>query len=393
MLSPLRHPTYRRLFLAQVTALTGTGLMTVALALLAYDLAGDDAGMVLGTALALKMVAYVAIAPVVGGLAHLLPRKRLLVGLDLVRAASVLALPWITEVWQLYLVIFVLNACAAGFTPTFQATIPDVLEDPDYTRALALSRLAYDLENLLSPLLAGLALLVVSFDQLFLATTAGFLVSAAWVVGAAIPKPRPAERGRSVLANLTFGVRAYLATPRLRGVAALGLAVAAAGAMVIVNSVVLVRAELGLGESALALAMALAGGGSMAAALVLPRLVDRVAERTLMLTGAGLLAAAMAAGAVAAPGYAALLGLWFATGVGLALVQTPIGRVLRRSSNAGDRPAFFSAQFALSHAFWLLTYPLAGWLASTAGTGAAFAGLAALAAAGGLAALVLWPAG
>ena len=301
MLSPLRHPTYRRLFLAQVTALTGTGLMTVALALLAFELAGADAGMVLGTALALKMVAYVAIAPVVGGLAHLLPRKPLLVGLDLVRAASVLALPWVTEVWQLYLVIFVLNACSAGFTPTFQATIPDVLDEPDYTRALALSRLAYDLENLLSPLLAGLALLVVSFDALFVATTAGFLVSAAWVVGAAIPTPRPAERGRSVVANVGFGVRAYLATPRLRGVLALSLAVAAAGAMVIVNSVVLVRGELGLGESALALAMAFAGGGSMAAALTLPRVVERVAERTLMLAGALLLTAAMAGGALAEP--------------------------------------------------------------------------------------------
>jgi MFS family permease len=393
MSSPLRHPTYRRLFLAQVTALTGTGLMTVALALLAYELAGEDAGLVLGTALAIKMVAYVAIAPVVGGLAHLLPRKPFLVGLDLVRAASVLALPWIAEVWQLYATIFVLNACSAGFTPTFQATIPDVLEEPDYTRALALSRLAYDLENLLSPLLAGLALLVVGFDALFLATTAGFLISAAWVVGARLPKPRSAERGRSVLANVAFGVRAYLATPRLRGVLALSLAVAAAGAMVIVNSVVLVRAELGLGESALAVAMAFAGGGSMAAALGLPRMVDHVAERTLMLTGALLLAATMAAGALAGPAYPALLALWFTTGVGLALVQTPVGRVLRRSSAESDRPAFFAAQFALSHACWLVTYPLAGWLASAAGTGVAFAGLGALAAVGGLAAWRLWPAG
>jgi len=32
----------------------------------------------LGTALALKMVAYVGIAPVIGGFAHRLPRKNLL---------------------------------------------------------------------------------------------------------------------------------------------------------------------------------------------------------------------------------------------------------------------------------------------------------------------------
>jgi hypothetical protein len=36
--------TYRHLFVAQVLSLVGSGLATVALALLAYDLAGNDAG-------------------------------------------------------------------------------------------------------------------------------------------------------------------------------------------------------------------------------------------------------------------------------------------------------------------------------------------------------------
>ncbi|HEX2256820.1 MAG TPA: MFS transporter, partial [Afifellaceae bacterium] len=92
MLSPLADRTYRRLFAAQVSALLGTGLSTVALALLAYDLAGGNAGAVLGTALALKMVAYVGIAPIIGGFAHYLPRRRLLIALDLARAAFVLCL-------------------------------------------------------------------------------------------------------------------------------------------------------------------------------------------------------------------------------------------------------------------------------------------------------------
>src|SRR3546814_2186534 len=71
---------YRRLFLflAQAVALLGTGLATVALGLLAYELAGEDAGVVLGTALAIKMVAYVGTAPVAAGFAESLPRHRLL---------------------------------------------------------------------------------------------------------------------------------------------------------------------------------------------------------------------------------------------------------------------------------------------------------------------------
>ena len=390
MLSPLRFRTYRHLFAAQVIALLGTGLSTVALALLAYDLAGGEAGLVLGAALALKMVAYVGIAPVVGGLAHRLPRKPLLIGLDLARAASVACLPLVTEIWQVFALIFLLNACSAGFTPTFQATIPDVLEEPHYTRALSLSRLAYDLENLLSPMLAGLALLLVSYDALFALNALAFLASAGLVLSVVLPKPAPAERGRGTLANIAFGISAYLATPRLRGVLALSAAVAAAGAMVIINTVVYVRAEHGGTATDLAMALAASGAGSMAIALLLPRLLADVAERPVMLAGGALLLIGLLLG-LADPGLGWLLPLWFMIGCGLSLVQTPIGRVLRRSCRDSDRPAFFAAQFALSHLCWLFTYPLAGWLGAEFGTGAAFAGLAIVVAIAMIAAARLWP--
>jgi len=146
MLDVLRNRTYRHLFAAQVIALAGTGLLTVALGLLAYQFAGAQAGAVLGTALAIKMVAYVTVAPVVGAFAGGLPRRAFLIAMDLVRAAIALMLPFVTEIWQVYLLIFVLQSASAAFTPTFQATIPDVLpEERDYTRALSLSRLAYDI--------------------------------------------------------------------------------------------------------------------------------------------------------------------------------------------------------------------------------------------------------
>jgi hypothetical protein len=49
MLAVLADRTYRHLFLAQIVALLGTGLATIALGLLAYDLSGERAGLVLGT--------------------------------------------------------------------------------------------------------------------------------------------------------------------------------------------------------------------------------------------------------------------------------------------------------------------------------------------------------
>lgn len=397
MLEILTDRTYRHLFLAQIVALLGTGLATVALGLLAYDLAGDGAAMVLGTVFTIKMVAYVGIAPLAGAFADRVNRRVLLVTLDAVRAGAALCLPFVTEVWQVYLLIFVLQSASAAFTPTFQATIPDVLPQEDrYTRALSLSRLAYDLENIVSPTLAALLLLVMGYNLLFLGTVVGFIGSALLVLSVVLPSPKASEP-RGIYDRTTRGIRIYLATPRLRGLLGLNLAVASAGAMVLVNSVVLVRGTLGLGESALAWTMFAFGAGSMMAALGLPRLLDRVPDRPVMVAGGCLMVAALCVLAVVTMtggfSWGALLIVWLVTGLGYAAVQTPSGRLLKRSAHPEDRPAVFAAQFALSHACWLVSYPLSGWLMTAFGPVSALLGLAALATIGILVAVRVWPAG
>ncbi|MEV5578474.1 MFS transporter [Streptomyces parvus] len=374
MLSVLRNRTYRRLFTAQVVALTGTGLATVALSLLAYDIAGERASAVLGTALAIKMVAYVGIAPVIGAVADRLPRRALLVSTDLVRAGAALALPFVTEVWQIYALIFLLQAASAAFTPAFQATVPQVLPDErDYTRALSLSRLAYDLESLCSPALAAGLLALVSYGWLFAGTTLGFLASAALVLASALPRPAPVERGGGVCAKAAFGVRLFWTTPRLRALLALDLAVASAGAIVLVSTVVVVRDHFDRPAGAVSLALAAYGAGSIGAALALPRLLRHVTDRAVMLPAAFTLpvvlaaVAALTAGAPSTGSWAGVLAAWTAIGAASSAVLTPGGRVVRRSVTDADLPAAFAARFSLSHACWLLTYPLAGLLAAGAG--------------------------
>jgi MFS family permease len=390
MLAILKNRTYRHLFLAQVIALVGTGLATVALGLLAFELAGAEAGAVLGTALAIKMIAYVGVAPIASAFAERVPRRAMLVALDLVRAAVAVLLPFVTEVWQVYVLIFVLQSASAAFTPTFQATIPDILPDEkEYTRALSLSRLAYDLESVVSPMLAAALLAFISFHNLFAGTVIGFLASAALVVSVVLPSPKPSQP-RGIYDRTTRGTRIYLATPRLRGLLAINLAVAAAGALVIVNTVVYVQAAFGLDSQATALALAAFGGGSMVAALALPKLLESVPDRTAMLAGASLLAVGTLIAAVL-PGYAWLLPLWFVLGLGYSTAQTPSGRLLRRSANPEDRPALFAAQFALSHACWLIAYPLAGWAGAALGLPTTAVILAALATVAIGLGLAVWP--
>jgi len=335
------------------------------------------------------MTAYIGVAPIAAAFAERLPRRAMLVSLDLVRALVALALPFVTEVWQIYVLIFVLQSASAAFTPTFQATIPDILPDEDdYTRALSLSRLAYDLESVASPMLAAALLTVISFHSLFAGTVIGFLASAALVATVLLPKAKQVPR-RSIYERTTRGMRIFLATPRLRGLLALNLTVAAASAMVIVNTVVMVQSRFALPQSSTALALAAFGGGSMISALVLPRLLKNIKDRTAMLFGGGILVVGLAVG-INLTTYNFLLPLWMVLGVGYSLAQTPSGRLLRRSAHAEDRPALFAAQFALSHACWLITYPLAGWLGANISLTASFVGLAVVAGSALLVSIVIW---
>ena len=398
MISVLRNATYRRLFAAQVVALVGTGLLTVALGLLAYDLAGSNAGAVLGTALTIKMLAYVGLAPVINALVARWPKKPVLIGADLVRAAMALSLPFITEAWQIYVVIFLLQSASATFTPAFQSLIPTILTDErDYTRALSLSRLAYDMEALASPALAALLLTVMSYNNVFLGTVAGFLFSAFMVAVSVLPAASAAEAHQSSLWHrTTLGARIFWRNRRLRSLLALNLVVAAPTALVLVNTVVYVRDVLQRPATDLAVALACFGVGSMAVALSAPRVLERLGDRTVMLTGAAVVPFAMAGAASmtwAAPGsgWWLLLLLWFLLGAANSTILTPSSRLLREASTEDTRPYVFTAQFSLSHACYILAYPLAGWVGAAAGLGWAAAGLTIVAIVGSAGAFLSWP--
>lgn len=391
MPSVLSNPTFRACYLAQVASLVGSGVATVALGLMAFELAGSAAGAVLGTALALKTLTTVGFSSFITATLERFPRRRVLVGLELMRGAVMLTFPFVTEIWQIYLLIVLLHTASAGLVPSLRATIADILPDErDYTQALALTQLSYDMETVASPLLALLLLSLVPLDGLFVAAVGGFLVSAALIASVSLPAQDLAvDVGAG--ARAVKGLRLYLITPMLRGLLALTFCAASASAMVLVNTVVLVQSELGLESQATVLALAVFGVGSMTAAVLVPRLLDRFSERVVMVAGACLSAGGLTAGA-AVDSYATMLALWFGLGSGYALILTPAGRLVARAAGSADRSVLFAAQFALGHACWFVAYLTAGMVGATAGIAFTFLILAAMAAGGLLVGARVWPA-
>lgn len=386
-------PSYYRLFAGYVAAMVATGVATVALAILAFDLAGDDAGIVIGTALSIKMFAYVLAAPVMTVLLDRLPRKALMIALDLIRVGCLVLLGFVSEIWHIYALVFVFALASGTFTFCYLAVVPYLLgAQEDYTRSLARSRIASELEGPLSPLVAAGLLLVMAPKAALVVTALAFIVSALLIRAVHIPPAaNTALDGAGLLPRLTRGPALFLAVPAFRAVVALDLAVAFATAMVQVNTVVLVQGVFDLQRDASALAFGAFGCGSVLAALALPLLHTRFRDRSIMLAGLLLLVACLLTGVVQSR-LAGLLALWFGLGVGVALALTPSTFLIRRLARPADLQVLMAAQMSIANGCLLVAFSLAGWLGAELGMGLTFGALAALCAAATLAFTRLWPA-
>ncbi|MGF1659077.1 MAG: MFS transporter [Rubrimonas sp.] len=381
--------SYYKLFSAYLLALLGTGVAVVALSLLAYELAGEaDAPAVIGAALSIKTLAYVLGAPLAAALTARAARRPLMIGLDLLRAGALLALPFASEIWQLYALIALFSLASAAFTPAYQASVPLLLPEPgDYAQSLARSRIAQEVEGAISPLVAAALLIALSPRGLLIATMAAFLLSALLVARARLP--RGAREGAAV--GPVAGFRILLSAPALAGLAPLALGVGAATAMITVNTAPLVLGKFGLEGRWAAAALAAFGLGAVIGALMLPRLMAERGERALMLAGGATMAGALALSAGVSL-YGSLLALWAVAGFGAAMAQAPAAALIRRAAPADSRQSVYAANLALGALASGAGYAAAGALdvaVSMQVASLVFAGVATVAT---LVAALVWPA-
>ncbi len=376
----VRNRDFKLLFSAQIISLTGSGVTTVGLALFAHQLVGGgSAAAVIGNALMLRILAFLLLSQPAGVLADRLNRKVILILADLVRFGLMILFPFVQSVWQIYLMIFLINAATAFFTPTYDATIPDIAGRGNYVKALALSHLAVDAEAVLAPALAGLLVMVLGLRWLFWFDAATYLVSAALVAASAlrhVPKLNARFSPLAFMSELTFGSRILLREAALRRALLLSFVEATAGAAAIVGTVVYVRDVLGFDDATFTLVMAGLGLGSTVTALLLGWITGRYetgaknpselhgrrhrwGERALLI--GGVILGLLLLPGMFQPPLLVFASFWFLNGMGQALISVPSSTLLAEHTTEANRGRAYAAYFALTHAFWLVTYPAVGY--------------------------------
>ena len=374
MLSVLSEKSFRNLFFAQNFSLLGSGLATIAISLLAFDLTGQNAALILSGLFTIKMLVYVIFSPFAGAIADKFDTKKYLIIQDVIRAIAAFGLIFVSEIWHLYIIIVLIYLSTAAFTPIYQSAIPKIfIDETDYTKALSLFRIAQDMENILSYALATLLLLFLNYNLLFMGTFIGYFVSALLISGIIFPflSKTSGEKENNFSINLTLGIKRYLSISELRGLMFLNLAVSAGGSMILVNTIILVRLSLELSEIAFSITMLVFGAGCIFAAIIIPYLSKEMTASRIMLAGSNLLSIIFVALAFWLILFDfiwfVLLLAWFISGFGYTLLLTPMGRVIRKVSSVDEFSQVYSAQFSLSHLCWLFMYPLSGYLMTTSG--------------------------
>ncbi len=383
---------FRLLFSAQIISLLGSGVTTVGLALFAYQLTGGvSATAVIGNALTLRILAFLLFSQPAGVIADRVSKKRILIAADVVRFALLAFFPFITSVWQIYVLIFAINAVTAFFTPTFESSIPEIVGGELYVKALSLSRVATDVEAVAAPALAGL-LVLLGLRWVFWFDAFTYLVSASLVAATVMPyvkKKLPKISLPSFLAELTTGTRILLREPSLRQALTLSIAEATAGAAAIVATVSYVRDVLGRGETAFAFVMAGVGLGSSLTALALGRATGRyekgARDRSILhgrrhqwasraLLGGGLVLGLVLVPDILKPPLLVFSFLWMLNGAGQALIAIPSSTLLAEHTIEGERGRAYAAHFALTHLCWLASYPAIGHASARWGSPLTFTG-------------------
>jgi NRE family putative nickel resistance protein-like MFS transporter len=354
----LRNPVFARLYAAQTTNLLGDALTWVGLALLAFELAGKNSAVVLSGALTLRIAAFVLLSPLAGAIADRIDRKKILVITHLMRMLIVSLLPFVTQIWQVYALVFSLNVFNAFFTPTYQATIPLVI---------ALSSATYQLLGVLGPGLAGGVAALIGARHVFFLDALTFLIAAILIFtlpGQLRVQPslsNSATKGRT-WRDIKNGTTRLFTDAPIRYALAMQLVASIAGAQILVNTVGYVQGTLKLGNVEYGWVMAAFGIGATLSAVAFGAASRRLARTTFMLLGAALVTLALLPANYVS--LAPLMLLWLVAGMGQNLVNLPAQTLIADRILPDAQGRVYGAHFAWSHLWWGLSYPLAGWLGS-----------------------------
>ena len=196
----LKYQPFRTLWLAQFVSIFGDFLALFGvISLITFRLNGNAVQV---TAVTIAYVLPLAvISPFAGVFVDHWNVKRVMVSSDLIRAALILLLVFVTDIAQICLIFAVMSTVSSFFTPAQSVTIRTIVPQEGLLAANTMMSQAFYLVRLLSPFAAGALIAWLHEKPCFYLDAASFIFSAGMITSLTIPQVR--THSEKTVASLT----------------------------------------------------------------------------------------------------------------------------------------------------------------------------------------------
>ncbi len=281
----LRNPEFRLLWIGLSISAAGTWMAIVAQSLLVLDVTHGSA-LALGVVSAAQAIAFLLFAPVGGGVADRVAKRKLLLltqslMMGLAVLLGVLTALGVVRFWMLPAAAFAVGAALSFDQPARNALIAELVPKEDLMNAVALQSAVFNGAALVGPALAGFALSRIGYAGNFFLNAASYLAVLLALVLLRDPEVvRPAGRLLdSMREALTYVRRDPVLPSALLGYGALLFF----GPSTALMLPLFARQILHLGPSGLGILFSAAGAGTVAGAFALASLGEMRHKMRLLL--------------------------------------------------------------------------------------------------------------
>jgi MFS family permease len=355
----------------------------VALVLVAYHRL--HSGWAIALVLLADFLPGIVLGPVFGALADRMPRKRLLIFADLLRAGAFLGLAVIPSFAGTVGLALLAGVGTAMFRPTVNAAMPGLVSDEQRSAATALYGASMSIGLTVGPALTGLVALFGSPTVMLAVNGATFIVSAALVMsvrfgeGARPSADAKADREHSsrehssLWTSTVEGARSARRIPGVPTLLLIGAATILAGGLMNVAEPLLATGPLHGGNSGYSLLVMVYGAAMAAGSLLSSRAGSKFAVlRRCYLVGLAIQGVGMI-GSAAAPGLAWAIASFAVTGAANGLLAGPEVRLLQELVGERLLGRAFGLRSMLVNLAFVLAFLSAGAVLATLGVRAVFA--------------------
>ncbi|MBV9579846.1 MAG: MFS transporter [Chloroflexi bacterium] len=354
----LRQPNYRLYFFGQVVSQSGTWLQRIAQAWLVLDVANSPAA--LGVLTVFQFTPALALSLVAGVVADRVGKQRLIMITSTLEALQALAMAAVTfsgnvQLWQIYLLAFLLGLFTTFETPARQAFVSELVPREDIQSAVALNSSVFNAARVVGPGIGGIILAAWGAGWAFALNGVSYLavLAALFMLDSSkLYTSRRAARG-ALWSQVWDGLRHAAHVPELAYPLGLLAVIGLFGYNFGVVLPLLARYTLDVGAVGFGALNAAMGVGSLLGALLLtPHLPPGL--RSVSLAGFGFSLALLAVAVV--PNYSLILGLLAVLGLLSVIYSTSTNTTLQLSSGE----AFRGRVLSLYTLLFMGTTPIGG---------------------------------